>query len=214
MSIRVLLVDDHRILRLGIRSVLERCEDILIVAEADTGEEALALVDKHRPQVVVIDIGLPGMNGMEATRLILARHPKIRIIALSMHIRRDVIAEMLRNGAVAYLAKECAVHELIDAVKTVIKGGVYLSRKVSAVLGEELSGELRTGNRRPGPLNAVQKQILSLIKEGLETKHIAERLHLSVKTVYKHRQRIMKRLDIHSMAGLVKYAFENSLYLA
>jgi len=209
VSIRVLLADDHTLVRAGIRSLLESIEDVDVVAEAGDGREALELITKHRPDVALLDIGMPGLNGLELAKRIPTESPRTRIIILSMHADVNYVNQALRAGVRGYLIKGAAVSELPLALRAVTRGETYLTPKVSRfVVDGFLSGE------EAGPLDGLtrrQCEILQLIAEGHSTKEIAGTLDLGVKTVETHRARLMDRLDIHDVAGLVRFAIRAGL---
>jgi len=209
MSIRVMLADDHTLVRAGIRALLESIPEVEVVAEADDGREALDLINKHRPDVALLDIGMPGLNGLELAKRVATESPKTRIIILSMHADANYVNQALRAGVRGYLLKGAAVAELPLALRAVTGGETYLTPKVSRfVVDGFLSGE------EAGPLEGLtrrQCEILQLIAEGHSTKEIAGVLELGVKTVETHRSRLMDRLDIHDVAGLVRFAIRAGL---
>lgn len=209
MSIRVLLADDHTLVRAGIRSLLESIEEVDVVAEAGDGREALELIIKHRPDVALLDIGMPGLNGLELAKRVPTVSPRTRIIILSMYADANYVNQALRAGVRGYLLKGAAVSELPLALRAVTRGETYLTPKVSRfVVDGFLSGE------EAGPLDGLtrrQCEILQLIAEGHSTKEIAGLLDLGVKTVETHRARLMDRLDIHDVAGLVRFAIRTGL---
>lgn len=212
MQTRVLLADDHRIIREGLRSLLQRQPDMEVVEEAQDGITAVRLTEKLHPDIVIMDIGMPDLNGIEATRQILARLKDVKVIALSMHSDKKFVLEMLKAGASGYLLKDCAFEELIDAIRTVSSGQIYLSNRVAGVVVDEY-----LHNRPPGDgtvyslLSAREREVLQLLAEGNSTKSIASSLSVSVKTVETHRQQIMEKLNLHSVAELTKYAVKEGL---
>jgi DNA-binding NarL/FixJ family response regulator len=209
MSIRVMLADDHTLVRAGIRSLLESIPEVEVVAEAGDGREALELITRHRPDVALLDIGMPGLNGLELAKRVASESPRTRIIILSMHADATYVNQALRAGVRGYLLKGAAVSELPLAIRAVTGGETYLTPKVSRfVIDGFLSGE------EAGPLEELtprQCEILQLIAEGHSTKEIAGMLKLGVKTVETHRSRLMDRLDIHDVAGLVRFAIRAGL---
>lgn len=212
MSISILLADDHKIVRQGLRSLLEESPDLKIVGEADNGREAVQFAEELHPDIIVMDIGMPKLNGIEATRKITERNRRAKVIALSIHSDRRFIRNMFKAGAKGYLLKECAVDELIDAVQTVYDDKVYISSHVSSTLIEDYVRELNV----PLPNVEVElldreREILQLMAEENNTKEIASQLNLSVKTVDHYRRQLMEKLDIHSVAGLVKYAIREGI---
>jgi DNA-binding NarL/FixJ family response regulator len=212
MTIRVLLADDHKIVRDGLRTLLEKHADIAVLGEAEDGREALQLARKLAPDVVVMDIAMPDLNGIEATRQILSENPGMKIVALSMHSDKRFVSEMLKAGASAYLLKDCAFEELIAAIRTIMKGKVYLSPGIAGVVIEDY---IRS-DRKVEPsvfslLSDREREVLQLMAEGKSTREVAAHLHVSIKTVETHRTNIMTKLDIHSVAELTKYAIREGL---
>ena len=205
--VRVLLADDHTLVRAGIRSLLESIPGVEVVAESGEGREALALISKHAPDVALLDIGMPGLNGIEIARRAAKESPRTRIVMLSMYADPTYVKQALRAGAAGYLVKGAAVSELPLALQAVMRGESYLTPTISQ---EVVRGFLREGqDEEPGPLEGLtrrQREILQLIAEGKSTKEIAQVLDVGIKTVETHRQRMMDRLGIHDVAGLVRFA--------
>jgi len=211
--IRVVLADDHTLVRAGIRALLEKLPDVHVVAEASDGREAVHLVTTTQPDVVLMDIAMPGLNGLEATRRLVKEFPAIRVLILSMHKNEEYVWQTLRAGAVGYLLKDADLAELVLAITAVTRGETYLSPPISKhVIREYVQ---RVGGEETGleQLTPRQREILQLIAEGHTTKMIAQRLGLSVKTVETHRVQMMERLDIHEIAGLVRYAIRMGVVL-
>jgi DNA-binding NarL/FixJ family response regulator len=215
MRIRILLVDDHGIVRDGLQALLERDPEFCVVGTAADGRAAVSLSRTLRPSVVVMDLAMPGLNGMDATRKIKSAQPEISVLCLSMHSEERFVAAALDAGAAGYLVKDCAADELTRAIRVVAGGRIYLS---PAVAGLVVNG-YKAG--RPQPKTSIfavltprEREVLQLIAEGHATKAIAERLHLSVKTIGTHREHLMCKLDTRSMAGLVKHAIQNGLVSA
>ncbi len=211
--IRVVLADDHTLVRAGIRALLEKLPDVHVVAEASDGREAVHLVTTTQPDVVLMDIAMPGLNGLEATRRLVKEFPAIRVLILSMHKNEEYVWQALRAGAVGYLLKDADLAELVLAITAVTRGETYLSPPISKhVIREYVQ---RVGGEETGleQLTPRQREILQLIAEGHTTKMIAQRLGLSVKTVETHRVQMMERLDIHEIAGLVRYAIRMGVVL-
>ena len=209
--LRVLLADDHNLVRAGIRALLEASGGVEVVAESGDGREALELIIKHRPDVALLDIGMPGLNGLEVAKRAAQASPRTRIVILSMHADATYVRQALRAGAAGYLLKGAAVAELPLALQSVMRGETYLTPKISRTIVE---GFLREDTEEPGLLEALtarQREILQLIAEGKATKEIAQLLDLSVKTVETHRMRMMERLGIHDVAGLVRFAVRAGL---
>jgi len=212
MRLRLLLADDHGMFREGLRALLEKHKDIKVIAEAANGREAVRLARDLTPTVVVMDVSMPDLSGVEATRRILKRSPKAKVIALSMHSDRRFVVEMLRAGAQGYLLKDCAYEELVRAIRTVAGGRVYLSPRIAGVVLEDCVRSAAPEAAAPAPaLTAREREVLQLLAEGHGTKQIAARLHVSTKTIDTHRHNIMNRLDIHSVAELTKYAVREGL---
>jgi len=207
MSTRILLVDDHAITREGLRSLIEKQPDMEVVGEAEDGRKAFDLVRQLLPDIVITDITMPNLNGVDATRQIVRQFPKVKVIALSIHSNRAFVADMLKAGASGYVLKECTFDELVEAIRTVVDGGVYLSPKVAGVVVSDYVQRLfRIAESPMEALTERERQVLQLISEGKNTKQIALQLHVSTKTIEANRHRIMEKLDVHSIAELVKIA--------
>jgi len=212
MSVRILLADDHKITRQGLRALLEKQQDIEVVAEAENGRAAVRLAAEIAPDVVIMDVSMPDLNGIEATRQIVEKSPDIKIIALSMHSDSTFVTEMLKSGAAGYLLKDCAFEELARAIRAVIDNKTYLSPAISGVVVEDYINRLtRPDFSGPDILSDREREVLQLMAEGGSTKQVALKLHISVKTVETHRRQIMSKLDIHTVAGLTKYAIRKGL---
>jgi two-component system response regulator NreC len=211
MSLRVLLADDHEIVRQGFRAVLER-EGFQITAEAADGREAVRLAEAHDPDVVVLDLSMPELNGLEAARQILeARGRRTGIVLLTMHCEEYQIVAALRAGIRGYVVKTQGSHELIQAVREVADGGIYLSPTVSRIV----VGAYLGGHEAPNdPLTAREREVVQLIAEGRTTKEVATILGLTVKTVETYRSQLMDKLNIHEIAGLVRYAIRQGIVQA
>jgi PAS domain S-box-containing protein len=210
-GIGVLLVDDHQITRQGIRSLLEECSDIVIIAEAGGGAEAVKLARKHLPDVVVMDAAMPDMNGIEATRQITAEHPEIKVVALSMHDESQYVLEMLRAGASGYLLKDCAQEDLAQAIRAVHSQLTFFSPGIAHSVVQNYLQQSSQHDSAIDELTPREQEVLMLLTEGLQTKQIASRCNISAKTVESHRQHIMEKLDLHSVAKLTKYAIRKGL---
>jgi DNA-binding NarL/FixJ family response regulator len=217
--IRVLLADDHDLVRAGFRSLVQSFGGVQVVAEADDGREALRQIEIHRPHVVLMDIMMPGLNGLEATVRIAKDFPKTRVIILTMNAAEEYVLKAMRVGAAGYLLKDGNPAELEQAIRAVARGETFLSSKVSHHLVSgyvhgkarpDASG-LTNGNDAVDKLTLRQRETLQLIAEGNTTKEIAKKLNISVKTVETHRMQLMERLDIHDIAGLVRYALRSGL---
>jgi DNA-binding NarL/FixJ family response regulator len=211
---RVILVDDHTLVRAGIRSLMDGMEGFNVVAEASDGREALAAIVLHKPDIVLMDIAMKNLNGLETTVQIKRDFPDTRVIILSMHATGDYVQQAIRAGASGYLLKDAATAELGIAVQAVMRGEVYLSPAVSKQVVE--SYMLRPGGDKSSveQLTPRQREVLKMIAEGHSTKEIAYRMGVSVKTVETHRTQLMERLDIRDVAGLVRYAIRVGLITA
>jgi DNA-binding NarL/FixJ family response regulator len=215
MSIRILLADDHRILRDGLRSLLAQQPEVIVVGEASDGETAVTLAISLRPDVVIMDVVMPGVDGVAATRRIQAECPETRIIALSMHSDRRFVSEMVRAGALGYLVKDSAFEELNQAVKSVMANRPYLSASITGSLVEDFVRQASTQERSAvSPLEmltAREQEVLRLLADGKRVKEIAHQLNISAKTVESHRQNVMDKLEIHSTIELARYALREGL---
>lgn len=212
MKTRIILADDHKLLREGVKTLLSKQSSMEVVAEADDGRTMVRLAEKLSPDVVIMDISMPDLNGIEATRQIIGSSPKIKVIALSMHSDKRFILEMLNAGASAYLLKDCALDELINAVRAVVSNRSYISPSIADVIVKEYRHIISKENLSVfSLLTAREREVLQLLAEGKTTKEIAYDLHLSVKTVETYRQNIMEKSDIHTIAGLTKYAIREGL---
>ncbi|HUV94936.1 MAG TPA: response regulator transcription factor [Anaerolineae bacterium] len=212
MRITVLLADDHKIMRDGLRSLIEREPDMEVVGEAADGRRTVQLVRELSPDVVIMDVTMPHLNGLEATRQIVAEAPKVKVIALSMHSDSRFVAGMLRAGGSGYLLKDCAFEELVHAIRTVTANQAYLSPAITGIVVEDYVRRVP-----PRELSAFsvltprEREVLQLLAEGQTTRGIASRLHTSVKTIETHRRHIMGKLDISGVAELTKYAIREGL---
>jgi DNA-binding NarL/FixJ family response regulator len=215
---RVLLADDHTLVRAGLRGLVDELDGFCVAAEVGDGREAVRLTRQLAPEIVLMDISMPLLNGLDATALIMKEMPKTRVIILSMHLAESYVLEALRVGAAGYVAKDAAVHELERALRTVRKGDRWLS---SAVAGYLMNDYLRrvhppvaadpAAGSSPNLLTPRQREILQLIAEGHSTRAIAERLSISIKTVETHRAQLGERLNIYDVAGLTRFAIRTGL---
>jgi DNA-binding NarL/FixJ family response regulator len=208
VSVRILLADDHKIVRDGLRALIERQPGLEVAGEAENGRAAVELTRQVSPDAVVMDVGMPDLNGIEATRQIVAEGAGVRVIALSMHSDRRFVTEMLRAGASGYLLKDCAFEELTQAVQVVMGGQTYLSPGIASVVVEDY---VRQAGEEAVGLTGREREVLQLLAEGRSTKQIAERLRVSAKTVETHRQKLMEKLNLRSVADLTKYAVRAGL---
>ncbi len=203
MSIRILLADDHNLIRTSLARLLENEIDFEIVGETDNGRDTVKLANELLPDIIIMDIGMPKLNGMEATKQILQASKNTKIVALSMHSDKQFITGMFKAGASGYLLKDCAFDELIDAIYTVQNKKVYISKEISSTVISELVG---SASKDSSELSDREKEVLQLIVEGKSTKVIASTLNLSIKTIESHRKNIMAKLDLYSLPELTKYA--------
>jgi DNA-binding NarL/FixJ family response regulator len=211
MSIKIILADDHKLMREGLKSLLNQQADISVVGQADNGREAVQLTERMGPDVVVMDVSMPDLNGIDATRQILSRAPRTRVIALSMHSDRQFVVEMLRAGAAGYMVKDSAFEELASAIRTVARGQTYLAARIGKLSMEDLKTDFHEQPLVAPRLTDREREVLQLIAEGKGTKEIAAELFLSAKTVETHRQHLMDKLDMYSVAELTKYAIREGL---
>jgi DNA-binding NarL/FixJ family response regulator len=209
MAIRTILADDHKMFRDGLRALIEKEQDIKVIGEAENGRTTVQLARELSPDVVVMDIGMPDLNGVEATRQIVTQCPSVRVIALSMHSDKRFVTEMLHAGASGYLLKDCAFQELAQAIRTVARNQAYLSPRIAGVVVTDYAGRLPA--TKVAALTPREREVLQLLAEGKNTKEIASALNVSVKTVETHRAQIMERLDLHSVAELTKFAIREGL---
>ncbi|MEW6236396.1 MAG: response regulator transcription factor [Candidatus Omnitrophota bacterium] len=211
MRIRILLADDHIVIRDGIRALLEKHSDFDVVAVASDGRETLDLIQKQDIDVVVMDISMPHMTGIEATQQIKILSPKVKVLALSVHADNELVARMIEAGASGYLPKSCEIDELIDAIRTVAQNRTFLSPSVVDSVFKFMQNKPSLADCSPNPLTPRERDVLQQIAEGKSTKEIASLLCVSESTVESHRQNIMKKLDIHTIAELTKYAIRHGL---
>jgi DNA-binding NarL/FixJ family response regulator len=213
MIIKIILADDHSIVRDGIRSLLEKEPGFMVVGEAENGRKAVQQTLELRPDIVIMDISMPDLNGIEATRQITAQCPGIKIIALSMHADKRFVTEMLQAGVSGYMQKNCAFKNLVSAIRTVMVGQIYLTPAITGIVVEGFKDRLPATEAptETKTLSSKEREVLQLLAEGSSTKEIADRLKISVKTVDTHRQHIMDKLGLRSIAELTKYAIRAGL---
>lgn len=213
MKIRLLLVDDHAVVRSGLRMLLEGEEDVQIVGEAGTASEAVNLTPSLNPDVILMDIGLPDMSGIDATREIKKLWPNIAIVALTIHEDEEYFFKMLEAGASGYVPKRAAPEELLSAIRVAASGEVYLYPSLAKLLVKDYftQGQFDDENNALDGLTGRQQEVLALLAEGATNTEIGERLHISPKTVASHRENIMQKLNLHSRTELVKYAIRKGL---
>jgi DNA-binding NarL/FixJ family response regulator len=212
-TIRILLADDHTVVRKGLRLLLESQTGFVVVAEASNGREAVALADEHRPDVVVIDVAMPVLNGTEAARQIAARQPGLAVVFLSMHSDEGYVLKALKAGARAYLLKDSAEYDLINAVKAVSEGKAFFSPAISKMLVEDYMRQMQERKVEDSYelLTTREREVLQLLAEGKNNKEVASILNLSLYTVETHRGNIFQKLNLHSSAELVLYAIRKGV---
>jgi len=211
-GIRIVLADDHAIVRQGLSRAIQQEDDIEVVGQTSRGGDAVELVRTLRPDILITDISMPDLNGVEATRRIIDESPEMKVIALSMHSSRQFVIEMFRAGARGYLLKDCDYDELVAAIRTVAAGRTYVSPSIGDVIVEDLLGGAAVGvPSASSVLTQREREVLQLMAEGRTTRQIALQLHISPKTVEAHRLRIMNKLDIDNVAQLTKYAIQEGL---
>jgi DNA-binding NarL/FixJ family response regulator len=212
MTTTILLVDDHRIVREGLRTLLGQQPDLEVVGESADGRDAVRQASTLRPDVIVMDIAMPELNGVEATRLILSELPDTRIVALSMYADRRFVAEILRAGALGYVLKDGAFEELVLAIRTITEGKTYLSPSIAGLVVEELVQRTSApGSPSLGALTPRERQVLKHLADGMRPREIAQELAISVKTVEVHKQNLMNKLEIHTASELTRFAIREGL---
>jgi DNA-binding NarL/FixJ family response regulator len=212
VKIKILLVDDHKILRDGICALLKRYDDMEVVGEAPDGKTAIRLVNELAPDIVIMDISMPDINGIDATRKILADNQNVKVIALTMHYDRQFVSEIFKAGASGYLMKESAFNELEHAVRIVMDGNTYINPQIASLVVESLVTQ--TGPASPKAFSLLterEREVLQYITDGKSTKQIASDLNVSAKTVESHRRQVMGKLNIRNVAELTKYAIREGL---
>lgn len=212
-NIRVLIADDHGIMRRGLELIISDYQNIQIVAQAETGLKAIELARKLQPNIVLMDISMPGLNGIDATKEIKSENPKIKVIALSAHANRRFVKDMLAAGASGYILKDSLADELFDAIEIVCSGKVYLSSKIAGIVVDDYIAPIENGNAYSGldVLTTKERQVLQLIVEDKTTIQAAKLLHLSPKTIEARRLNVMRKLGVNSIVGLTKIAIREGL---
>lgn len=213
MKTKILLVDDHNIVRQGLRTLLERDNSLEIIGEAENGREALDHCFQRCPDIVIMDVAMRDLNGIDATKRLIHQHPTVRVLALSMHSEKLYVTQMLRAGASGYLLKDCAYEELFHAIQSILCHKVYLSPEIAGVVVEDYLNRVEDVPTSPSQshLTAREREVLQLVSEGKSTKVIARDLHVSSKTIETHRKRLMDKLHMHSIAELTKFAIRSGL---
>jgi len=212
MATKVLIVDDHEIMREGMSALLQKYSEFEVVGQASDGREALEMVDQLNPDVVIMDVGMPNLNGVDATKRLLSSHRNLKIMALSTHSEGTIVAKMIEAGASGYMLKESAFEELVEGLNVMLAGKIFLCKKISDVVFTEYVGMVKNPKGITGDgLTNREREVLQLVAEGHTTKQIAATLNLSTKTVDSHREHIMEKLGIRNIAGLTKYAIREGL---
>ncbi len=212
MSVRLILADDHKIMREGLRALLAKQHQVEVIAEAESGRGVVDLCTRLHPDVVVIDISMPDLNGIDATRQIIRQTPDVKVIALSMHSDKKYVKEMLSAGASGYLLKDSAFEELGTAIAAVVQNKTYLSPQITDTVVKDYVGEHAPLDAPCSTmLSAREREVLQLLAEGKTTRDIAAKLYLSIKTIETHRKQIMDKLGLNSIAELTKYAIREGL---
>ena len=211
MKARILVADDHTLLRAGLVKLLESMPGVEVAGEASDGPQVLEFAKSCKPTLVLLDIAMPGLNGLEVCADLAKNQPEIRVVMLSMHQEHQYVRKALQNGAAGYLLKDSAPEELSEAIKAVSSGQTYLSPAVTKSMLSELLVDAKGKDAGEGNITVRQREVLKLVAEGMSTKEIARRLDLSIKTVDTHRTNLMNQLNIHDLAGLVRYAIRNGI---
>ncbi len=212
MPIKILLVDDHEIMREGMCALLKRLPDLEIVGQASDGRSGISLAKEFSPDIVIMDIGMPNLNGIEATRQLLTDNPRLKVMALSTHSDGTIVAKMLKAGASGYMLKESAFSELMEGIAAMMEGKTYLCSRISKVVFSDYVTMLSSPQWPGGEtLTSRENEVLQLVAEGKTSKEISQILNVSVKTIDSHREHIMEKLSIHNVAGLTKYAVREGI---
>ena len=213
MTIKVLIADNHGILRQGIQAMIEKHSEMEVVGQADNGLAAVEFARQLKPDVVLMDVTMPMLNGIEATRRIKSELPDVKVLALSVHAKREFVLDMVRAGASGYLLKECVFDDLAHAIKVIVAGQSYLSPQIASVVLDNIAGGgISSGMHSNGEiLTSREKQVLQLLTEGKPAREIASQLGLSIKTIEANRRQIMEKTDVDNLADLTKYAIRQGL---
>ncbi|TAK66364.1 MAG: response regulator transcription factor [Bacteroidetes bacterium] len=217
-KIKIIFADDHAVVRNGLRALFKITSEFLVVGEAVDGESAIHLAETRKPQVAILDISMPNLNGIEATKLIKKNHPYMKVLILTIHEDEAYVFQMMTAGADGYILKNAEKNEILTAVRTVASGELYFSSGVTKFMVQKVITQQTTEHRRPAyslsPLTKREIEVLSYITQGLSNKEIAEKLILSISTINTHRSNLMQKLDIHDTAGLVRYAIHTGIISA
>ncbi len=212
MTIKIIVADDHTLMREALCSKLDNKSELEVIAQADNGREAVNLCQKHIPDVIIMDVSMPDLNGVEATRRIHASQPDIKILTLSMHSEQKFVVDMLKAGSAGYLNKACRFEELVEAINIIMSGKIYLDRGIGTkVVKDYLSTISQEEDSSFENLTGREREVLQLIAEGKSSKGIARKLHVTENTIVTHRQKIMNKLNIRSIAELTKYAIREGI---
>ena len=212
-KIRIILADDHTLVRAGIKALLEKQPDIEVVAETSNGKEALRQIELLQPDIVLMDIAMPGMNGLEATAMITKNYPQVKVLALTMHDEEEYFYEVIRAGAMGYVLKDAAPTELVSGIRAVAEGKAFLTPRVTRILVNDYLKRIESGEKVPDydGLTEREREVLKLIASGNTNQEIANLLHISVNTVQVHRTHVMEKLNLHNRTELVKYALRRGI---
>jgi DNA-binding NarL/FixJ family response regulator len=212
MTTKVIIADDHKLFREGLKTLIARQPGVEVIGEAENGMAVVSLAQELNPDIVLMDVSMPDLNGIEATRKILADGSKVKVIILSMHFDRQFITEALKAGASGYMLKDSTIEELVEAIESARNNQIYLSSKITDVVIKDYIKIAKSGDSSAyAVLSAREREVLQLLAEGKSTKEIAAKLNVSVKTIETHRKQIMNKLNIHSIAELTKYAIREGL---
>lgn len=210
-KLKIILADDHNLFREGLKSLLQSEKDVTVIGEVDNGRDAITMCEALKPDVAIVDVAMPELNGMETTRQIRKLNADIQVIALSMHSSRRYVLDMLKAGATAYLVKDCAFQELTAALKAVRENNVYLSPSIAGKVVAQATFPSSQTSFEDSALTSREKEVLQLLTEGNKVREVATRLHISIKTVQTHRRNIMEKLNLYNLADLTKYALRSGL---